>query len=106
MEEVTSQYAANAPQILERPYAQDIIGKEILKDLFLYISDISKYIDSDIYEHIRMLKNDILVAPLKRGWFKSIKYCNKHKLADNAEIITKIIEIKTSELETYIKNIL
>ena len=80
--------------------------KEILKDLFLYISDISKYIDSDIYEHIRMLKNDILVAPLKKGWFKSIKYRNKHKLADNAEIITKIIEIKTSELETYIKNIL
>lgn len=33
MEEVTSQYAATAPQVLERPYAKDIMGKEILKDL-------------------------------------------------------------------------
>lgn len=33
LEEVTNQYAVAAPQFLARPYAKDLIGKEILKDL-------------------------------------------------------------------------
>jgi len=33
LESVVEQYQATAPQILERPYAKDILGKEILKDL-------------------------------------------------------------------------
>ncbi len=33
LESVVEQYQATAPQILERPYAKDILGKEVLKDL-------------------------------------------------------------------------
>ena len=33
LEEVTAQYTANAPQVLEQPYAKDMLGKEVLKDL-------------------------------------------------------------------------
>lgn len=33
LESVVEQYQASAPQVLERPYAKDILGKEILKDL-------------------------------------------------------------------------
>ncbi len=33
LESVVEQYQASAPQVLERPYAKDILGKEVLKDL-------------------------------------------------------------------------
>ncbi len=33
LNEVLEQYKTNAPQFLQRPYAQDLLGKEILKDL-------------------------------------------------------------------------
>ena len=33
LESVVEQYQANAPQLLERPYAKDVLGKEVLKEL-------------------------------------------------------------------------
>ena len=80
-------------------------SKEILKEMFLYIADVAKYIDDDIYLHIRTLKNDILSASLKKGWFKPIKFRNKSSLSDNAEIIVKVINQKLTELESYVSSV-
>ena len=33
LESVVEQYQANAPQLLQRPYAKDVLGKEVLKEL-------------------------------------------------------------------------
>ena len=33
LQSVVEQYEATAPQVLERPYAKDILGKEVLRDL-------------------------------------------------------------------------
>ena len=33
LESVVEQYQANAPQLLARPYAKDVLGKEVLKEL-------------------------------------------------------------------------
>ncbi|MCD8378470.1 MAG: patatin-like phospholipase family protein, partial [Candidatus Gastranaerophilales bacterium] len=80
-------------------------SKEILKDMFLYISDIYKYIDTDIFENIRTLKNDIMTAPLKKGWFKNLKFRNKQKYIDVTQLIIKVVTIKKQELENYAKEL-
>ncbi len=68
VEEVTAQYAANAPQVLERPYAQDIIGKEILKDLIakelIYQASQDAKItikDSELDEGVNEIKSRFIV---------------------------------------------
>ena len=80
-------------------------SKDILKDLFLFLSDAYKYIDSDIFESIWTLKNDILSAPIKKSWFKDIKFQDRMKLVNSAEIIKKVISIKQSELIDYIETV-
>lgn len=80
-------------------------SKELLKDLFLYLSDVYKYIDYDIYESIRTLKNDIMTAPLKTGWFKNLKFRNKEIFANTADIICKVITVKSSELNAYVEEV-
>ncbi len=66
--EVTAQYAATAPQVLERPYAQDIIGKEILKDLIakelIYQASQEAKItvkDSELDEGVNEIKSRFIV---------------------------------------------
>ncbi|MCM1265885.1 MAG: patatin-like phospholipase family protein [Candidatus Gastranaerophilales bacterium] len=79
--------------------------KELLKDLFLYLSDVYDYIDNDIFDSLRTLKNDVMSAPLKTGWFKKLKFRNKDIYVDNAEIINKIISVKQKELLKYIEEL-
>ena len=79
--------------------------KELLKEMFLYMSNIYKFIDTDVFESIWTLKNDILSAPIKKGWFKNIKFRNKEKYIDIAEIINKVIKEKRKELEEYVNDI-
>lgn len=76
---------------------------EILKNLFLYISDSYKYIDSDIFEGLWTLKNDILSAETKHSFFMKSKFVNKQLLVDKAEIINKVIRVKKDELIDYIE---
>lgn len=78
---------------------------DILKDLFLYISDAYKYIDSDIFEDIWTLKNDILSAPKKKSFLHSVKFADKNMLVNNAEIIKKVIQAKKDELIDYIESV-
>jgi len=78
---------------------------ELLKDMFLYMSDVYKYIDTDIFENIWTLKNDIISAPVKKGWFKNLKFRNKQKYLDSAELINKVLLIKISELAHYVKEV-
>ena len=78
---------------------------ELLKELFLYIPDIYKYIDANIFEALLTLKNDIAAAPLKKGWFKSIKFKNKQQYIKFAEHIYAAVNTKKSELDSYIKEI-
>ena len=68
VEEVTAQYAANAPQVLERPYAKDIMGKEILKDLIakelIYQAAQEAKItvkDSELDEGVNEIKNRFVI---------------------------------------------
>ena len=80
-------------------------SKDTLKDLFLLMSDAYKYIDTDIFESIWTLKNDIYRAELKKSFFGKPKFKDKNPLLSCAEIINKIIKIKNDELADYIENI-
>lgn len=80
-------------------------AKNTLKDLFLLMSDAYKFIDTDIFESIWTLKNDIFSAELKKSFFKKDKFKNKENLLNCAEIIRKVIMIKNSELADYIEQI-
>ena len=79
-----------------------IEANEDLKDVFLYLADKQKYIDTDIYESLIALKNDIQNAPIKRGWFKQVKFKNKTLLLNSCDILKKIIDIKCQELENFV----
>lgn len=79
--------------------------EDILKDLFLFMSDAYRYIDSDIFESLWTLKNDILSAPKKRSFFRGEKFEDKTRFVDTAEIIYKVITIKRDELIDYITSI-
>lgn len=78
-------------------------SKNILKELFMYMSDAYKYIDSDIFESLWTLKNDILGAEVKKSFFKGIKFKDRELLISNAEIISKVITEKKDELVDYIE---
>lgn len=78
---------------------------DILKSLFLYLSDAYKYVDTDIFESLRTLKNDILSAPKKKSWFKGEKFRDRNLYIDKADILKKVIEAKNDELTDYISNI-
>ena len=80
-------------------------SKEVLKDLFLFMSDAYKYIDTDIFESLWTLKNDIFRAKTKRTFFGKPKFLDKTPLLDCAEIINKVIKIKHDELLDYIENV-
>ena len=80
-------------------------SEDILKDLFLFMSDAYRYIDSDIFESLWTLKNDILSAPKKRSFFKGEKFEDKTCFVDTAEIIYKVITIKRDELVDYVKSL-
>ncbi len=82
-----------------------IESKENLKDLFLYLSDKHKYVDVDIFESLITLKNDIQNEPLKRGWFKQVKFKNKTLLVNSCDILKKVITIKQKELENFVSEI-
>ena len=72
---------------------------DILKSMFLYLSDAYKYIDTDIFESIRTLKNDILSAPKKKSWFKGEKFSDRNLYIDKADInkLRKMLDyIKTA----------
>ena len=79
-----------------------IEANEDLKEVFLYLADKQKYIDTDIYESLIALKNDIQNAPIKRGWFKQVKFKNKTLLVNSCDILKKIIDIKCKELENFV----
>lgn len=80
-------------------------SKESLKEMFFYLSDKQKYIDVDILNSLVTLSNDILSAPVKRGWFKQIKFKNKSLLVNASDIIKKVVLAKKQELEIYVKEI-
>lgn len=82
-----------------------IDSKENLKDLFLYLSDKHKYVDVDIFESLISLKNDIQNEPLKKGWFKQLKFKNKMILVNTCDILNKVIKIKLNELKNYVSEI-
>lgn len=82
-----------------------IESNDNLKDLFLYVSDKQKYIDVDVFDSLIALKNDIQNDPLKRGWFKQIRFKNKILLVNACEILIKIIKIKLTELENFVSEI-
>lgn len=79
--------------------------KELFKEMFLYLSDVFSYIDIDIYEGLRTLKNDVFSASLKSGWFKSQKFRNTDNFKKNADVLTKVISAKKDELVEYINNV-
>lgn len=78
---------------------------DILKDLFLFMSDAYKFIDSDIFESLWTLKNDILSAPKKHSWLRGEKFQDRTRYVDTADIIKKVIQTKRDELVEYIDNV-
>lgn len=65
---VIDQYKANAPQALEQPYAQDILGKEVLKglisnELVYQAAEEAKITvkDSELDETINNIKNSFII---------------------------------------------
>ena len=76
---------------------------DILKDLFLFMSDIYKYIDTDIFESLWTLKNDILSAPKKHSWLRGEKLKDRTRYVEAAEVIRKVIGIKKDELLNYLE---
>lgn len=65
---VLDQYKANAPQALEQPYAQDILGKEVLKglisnELVYQAAEEAKITvkDSELDETINNIKNSFII---------------------------------------------
>ena len=77
----------------------------VLKDLFMYMSDFYKYIDTNIFESLWTIKNDILMAPKHRFLFGSEKFNNKEKLIDRTEILNKVIKAKYDELVDYLETV-
>lgn len=86
-------------------YNDETKVKNIFKDLFLYLSDAYKYIDTDIFESLWTLKNDVFSAPIKKSFFHKTKFENKEPLLNCAEVINKIIKIKYEELLDYIEQV-
>ena len=78
---------------------------EVLKELFMYMSDYYKYIDANIFECLWTLKNDILTSPKRRFLFGSEKFKNKESLIDRSDIINKVIKEKHDELIDYNENV-
>lgn len=76
---------------------------DILKDLFMYISDSYKYIDADIFESLWTLKNDILTAPKKHSWLHGEKFKDKSQYIEKAKILKKVLSKKNEELIDYIE---
>lgn len=90
-------------ELLKSLSADNVIeSNENLKDLFLYLSDKQKYVDIDIYESLITLKNDILNDPLKRGFFKRVRFKNKVLLVNSCDILKKITDVKKKELENFV----
>lgn len=84
-------------------YSHVDVSEDILKDLFLYMSDAYKYIDPEIYEGIWTLKNDILSAPKKKSFFQKVKFKDREPLINSAEIINKTLKVKHDELIDYVE---
>lgn len=78
-------------------------SEEVLKDLYLYMSDAYKYVDSEILEGLWTLKNDILSAPKKKTFFQKVKFKDREPLVNSAEIIDKTLKIKREELIDYVE---
>lgn len=104
--EIYSKLTQHLDDLLKSLRQDNVIEtKENLKDLFLYLSDKQKYVDVDIFESLITLKNDIQNEPLKRGWFKHVKFKNKTLLVNSCDILGKIIKIKLNELENFVSEI-
>ncbi len=69
------------------------------------MSDTYQYIDTDIFESLRTLKNDIFSAPLQKSFLRKSKFKNRDSLVNCAEIINKVIQIKNKELVDYIEHV-
>lgn len=82
-----------------------IESNENLKDLFLFLADKKKYVDVDVFDSLIALKNDIQNDPLKRGWFRQIKFKNKVLLVNACGILIKVLKIKLYELENFVAEI-
>ena len=80
-------------------------ANEALKDLFFYLVDKQKFVDVDIFDMLISLKNDIQNDPLKKGWFKQVKFKNKPLLTNTCEVLKKVTTIKKQELDNYIKEV-
>ena len=76
---------------------------DVLKDLFMFMSDAYKFIDTDIFEGLWTLKNDILTAPKKKSWLRGEKFQDKSLYLNTAEILNKVIKTKREELLDYIE---
>ena len=79
--------------------------KNILKDLFMYLSDTYKYVDSDIFESIWTLKNDILSAKTKKSFFKGEKFSDKDPILRTAEVLRKVVIAKYEENIDYLETV-
>ena len=77
----------------------------IIKNMFVYLSDVNKYIDNDIYNDLWTLKNDILSAELTKSWLKKVKFKNRTNLITSAEVLEKVVNIKNDELKNYIDRV-
>ena len=82
-------------------------AKDILKDLFMFMSDTYKYIDTDIFEGLWTLKNDILSAPMTGSFLfgRKTKFKNKDSILSQAEILKKVITAKNEELIDYVSHV-
>ena len=76
-------------------------GKEQLELIYKYYT--KRFSDKDIlYKNLIVLKNEIQNAPIKRGWFKQVKFKNKTLLVNRCDILKKIIDVKRQELENFV----
>ena len=80
-------------------------AKNVLKELFLYMSDFYKYIDSDLFENLVLLKNEILSAPTVFSLFRNEKFKNNEHLLVSSDIIRKVLQAKYDELIDYIEQV-
>ena len=78
---------------------------DVLKDLFIFLSDAYRFVDPDVFESLWTLKNDILTAPKTKSWFKGEKFKDKELYISTVDILKKVIESKLIELEDYIKTV-
>ena len=116
---VLDQYKANAPQVLEQPYAQDILGKEVLKglisnELVYQAAEEAKITvkDSELDETINNIKNSFIIdektgkedpkgaekrfnAALKKQGLSLATY--KKKITKDIQA-RKLMEIKVQEM--------